>query len=297
MNAAMSSMLAKRWPVLIRREFWEHRALWIMPLVIAALYLLSCIFVGSADLVRAPRSPMYVNGSPILFAQLIFTTVLFALTSLVIFFYLVDCLYTERKDRSILFWKSLPVSDTVTVLTKLAVALLIVPLGLFALALVTNLIAYVILYVGLHSRPVLGQFLNWDTAGWLHLNLTVLVYVFILALWYAPVAAYQLLVSAWAKSNVLLWTVLPPLILAIAEWRLLGTGYVWGTLRDRFGINLVGIATSGRTAHSGFGARPGVFDGVDVLGLLADPATWIGVVVAAVLVFAAIRIRRYRDDT
>jgi ABC-2 type transport system permease protein len=289
MNAAVSSMLAKRWPVLIRREFWEHRALWIMPLVVAGLYLLSCIFVGSADLLNASRGPLHVEGSPILFAQAVFTTVLFALTSLVIFFYLVDCLYTERKDRSILFWKSLPVSDTATVLTKLGVALLVVPLGLFVLALVTNLIAYVILYVGLHNHPVLGQFLRWDTVGWLHLNLLVLLYIFILALWYAPVVAYQLLVSAWAKSSVLLWTVLPPLILGIAEWRLLGTRYVGGVLRDRLGLDFFGVA-------SGFGRR-GLFDSIDVMGLLTTPEMWIGVLVAAGFVFAAIRIRRYRDDS
>jgi ABC-2 type transport system permease protein len=290
MNVA-TSMLAKRWPVLIRREFWEHRSLWILPLVVAALYLLSCVFVGSADLLSAARRPLHVEGSPILFAHVIFTTVLFALTSLVIFFYLVDCLYTERKDRSILFWKSLPVSDTATVLTKLAVALLIVPLGLFVLALVTNVIAFVILYVGLHGSPVLGPLVQWDTTGWLRLNLAMLGGVLILSLWYAPVAAYQLLVSAWAKSNVLLWTVLPPLILLLAEWRLLGTSYVAETLRDRLGINLVGVAASGRAGQMG------LFDSIDVFGLLTQPAMWIGLLVALGLVFAAIRIRRYRDDS
>jgi ABC-2 type transport system permease protein len=290
MNAA-HALLAKRWPVLVRREFWEHRSLWILPLVVAGLYLLSSAIVGSADLMSAQRTPLHVNGSPVLFAQMMFTTVLFALTSLVIFFYLVDCLYTERKDRSILFWKSLPVSDTATVLTKLAVALLIVPLGLFVLAFVTNLIAFAILYVGLHSHPVLGQLVRWDSAGWLRLNLTVLIDIFILALWYAPVAGYQLLVSAWAKSNVLLWTVLPPLFLLLAEWRLSGTRYVAQTLRDRLGINLVGIAASGGPGSSG------LVGGIDVLGLLTAPAMWIGVLVAAGLVFAAIRIRRYRDDS
>jgi ABC-2 type transport system permease protein len=290
MNVA-ASMLAKRWPVLIRREFWEHRALWIMPLVVAGLYLVSCIFVGSADLQTARQRPLAFEGSPILFAQIVFTTVLFALTSLVIFFYLVDCLYTERKDRSILFWKSLPVSDSATVLAKLLVALLVVPLGLFVLALVTNLLAFVILYIGLHSSPMFGPLVRWDTAGWLRLNVSMLGSIFILALWYAPVAAYQLLVSAWAKSNVLLWTVLPPLLLLIGEWRLLGTSHVAETLRDRLGINLVGVAASGRAGGNG------LFDSIDVFGLLRTPEMWIGLAIAAALVFAAIRIRRYRDDS
>src|SRR5262249_37180498 len=111
MNAA-TSPFAKGWPVLVRRELWEHRSLWIAPLVVAALYLITCVVTSSFAAHRGPRGPLMIDGSPILYAQLMFTAVLFALMSIVIFFYLADCLYAERKDRSILFWKSLPVSDT-----------------------------------------------------------------------------------------------------------------------------------------------------------------------------------------
>jgi ABC-2 type transport system permease protein len=293
---AVPAPLAKGWPVLIRREFWEHRSLWIAPLVVAALYLVACLITASFGTTRTSGGPLHVSGSPVLFAQLMFTAVLFALMSIVIFFYLADCLYAERRDRSILFWKSLPVSDTATVLTKLAVALLIVPLGLYVLAFVTNLVAFVILYVRLHNDAVLGQLVTWDTTSWLRLNGIMLVSIFVLALWYAPVAAYQLLVSAWAKGSVLVWTVLPPLVLIFGERLLFGTWYVAETLRDRVGINIAGVAASGRATRGASGPR-GLFDSIDVFSLLTAPAMWIGVAIAAGLVFGAIRIRRYRDDS
>jgi hypothetical protein len=143
---------------------------------------------------------------------------------------------------------------------------------------------------------VLGPFVTWDTAGWLRLNGVVLVCVFIVALWYAPVVAYQLLVSAWAKSSVLVWTVLPPLVLIFGERFLFGTWTVAAVLRDRLGINIAGIAASGRATRAAFGPR-GLFDSIDVVSLLTAPAMWIGVAVAAGLVFGTIRIRHYRDDT
>ncbi|HEU4624966.1 MAG TPA: hypothetical protein VFS52_09405 [Steroidobacteraceae bacterium] len=294
--STVPAVLAKGWPVLVRREFWEHRALWIAPLVLAALYLAACFMPGAFGLGGVPRGPLHIDGSPLLFAQLMFTSVLFALMSVVVFFYLADCLYAERKDRSILFWKSLPVSDAATVLTKLVVALLIVPLGVFLVAFVTNLLAFGILYVRLHGNAALAPLMSWDTAGWLRLNGIVLVYIFVLALWYAPVAAYQLLISAWAKGSALVWTVLPPLILVLGERFIFGTHYIGGALRDRFGINLAGIAASGRAMRAAVGGRR-LFDGIDVIGLLTTPAMWIGIAVAAGLLFGAIRIRRYRDDT
>src|SRR5207237_6710040 len=100
---------AKTFPVLVRREFWEHRALWMAPLAMAALYLIVCLIPGSAGIgLGGPGRHAADDGSmmPIIYVQLIFTGVLFALMSVVVFFYLSDCLYAERKDRSILFWKS-----------------------------------------------------------------------------------------------------------------------------------------------------------------------------------------------
>ena len=101
---------------LVRREFWEHRALWLAPLVVAALLALS-VTIGRLhiELDDAERlgsglqQQQQVAVSTII--QLVLAVPLYIVVIFVGSFYLLDCLYAERKDRSILFWKSLPVSD------------------------------------------------------------------------------------------------------------------------------------------------------------------------------------------
>lgn len=246
---------------------------------------------------------VHVNGDSSLlltWLQLAFTGVLFALMSVVLFFYLADCLYAERKDRSILFWKSLPVSDAATVTTKLLVALLVVPLGLYVLSIVTNLVAFAILSIRLRSDAVFGQFVHWNGTAWLRLNALLLIDALVLALWYAPLAAYQMLVSAWARSSVFVWTVLPPLVLIFGERLLFGTWHVAQVIGDRLGFGFTALGRPGPLMR--YGAEPafssgGVFDRIDASALLTAPALWIGLAVAVAFVLATIRIRRYRDDS
>lgn len=293
-------MNAKVFPVLIRREFWEHRVLWMAPLVIAALYVLACFIPGAGIHVNGDmRAPVSAQTAPFLYVQLLFTAALFALMSLVVFFYLADCLYAERKDRSILFWKSLPVSDASTVLSKLVVALIITPLGVYVLALVTNLVAFGILFARFHNNALLQPFVQWDTGAWLHMYGVLLLDVAVLALWYAPVAAYQLLVSAWAKGSVFVWTILPPLIVVFGERLVLGTWRTASIISQRLGISFGGIGGSGapRGQISATLGAQGVLDRIDATGLLLTFDMWIGVAIAAALIFATVRIRRYRDDT
>ena len=60
-------------------------------------------------------------------------------TTLVAVFYCLDALYGERRDRSILFWRSLPVSDTVAVLTKASIPIVgILPLLTFVIAIAVD---------------------------------------------------------------------------------------------------------------------------------------------------------------
>ena len=128
---------------LVRREFWEHRALWVAPAVVAALMVLGALFASVKY--RAPHADLSGDQGPwngmTLFAvmQGFVSSPLSLVTSIVLLFYLLDCLYAERKDRSILFFKSLPVSDGLTVLSKLLVALVIAPLGVYALGLLASL--------------------------------------------------------------------------------------------------------------------------------------------------------------
>src|SRR5689334_1376487 len=129
---------------LIRREFWEHRYLWLAPVVVAALLALSPL-IGHAALDLPPFGAAENRVALSTLVQWGLWVPLCVVMSFCLAYYLLDCLYAERRDRSILFWKSLPVSDSLTVGSKVLVAIAIVPLGVFLLALLTHLVFSTIL--------------------------------------------------------------------------------------------------------------------------------------------------------
>ena len=277
---------------LVRREFWEHRWMWIVPLSIAAAIVAAAMFphgdmqIDHGDMTLQRRMEMFA-----LFHSAL-TLPQFLLLAVLLPYYLLDCLFAERKDRSILFWKALPISDAQTVLSKLLVALVIVPLGVFALTLVTDLAAWSILAVRLRDSPAAGGFLSWDTGVWLQTQALILVAVVVVALWYAPIAAYLLLVSAWAKRSPFLWAVLPPLGLMIAERIALDSHGFHAFLAYR--LNGIWGVLGGHSAHAGAAAR--VMPGLHPVAAFADIDLWLGLAAAAGLVWLTIRVRRHQDD-
>jgi len=205
-------------PILIRRELWEHRSLWIVPLVVAGLVVMAAMFPGAGvQIDRADLNEAQKHVALFAVFHSALTVPQFLLLAVVLPFYLLDCLYAERKDRSILFWKSLPVSDAQTVLSKLVVALAVVPLGVYVLTIVTDVAASGILAVRFRNSEILSSLMRWDTGVWLHTQGFILAALVVVMLWYAPVAAYLLLVSAWAKRNVILWATVPPLLAMALE--------------------------------------------------------------------------------
>lgn len=285
---------------LIRRELWEHRVLWIAPLVAAALLI--AVALGGHAQVEVPRDvALDDRGRLALFALMQWAFVLpqYLLMLIVLFFYLLDCLYAERRDRSILFWKSMPVSDGQTVASKLLTALLVVPLGVFVLALLADLVFAAI--IGLRFGDA-SAFVAWDTHTWLKLQALMLFGLMIAMLWYAPVAAWLLLISAWARRNLFLWAVLPPVFAVMLERIALGTDRIGDFLRYRlFGIwRELGVREGlGDALRIGGERLPRVdrlFDVIDASPVLGDPHLWLGLLFAAALVRVTIRIRRRRDD-
>ncbi|TLY71830.1 MAG: hypothetical protein E6K47_00355 [Gammaproteobacteria bacterium] len=285
--------------VLIRRELWEHRALWIAPLVVAALMVCGAVVASlKYHLTHGDMSGEDRPGGMAMFAvmQGAASMPLSVVSLIVVGFYLLDCLYAERKDRSILFWKSLPVSDGKTVVSKLLVALLVVPLGVFALGLLLSLLFTVIWEVNAalgRVPPIPG----WDMLGWLKAEIALLACLIVGVLWYAPYAGYLLLVSAWARRTPFLWAILPPVVAQIVEHFTFDTHYV----RDLLAYRTYGIwPTLFGHMHLGRGRAFALSSALDQLHLraaLGDIDLWLGVALAAALVFAAARIRRYRDDT
>jgi ABC-2 type transport system permease protein len=299
---------------LLKRESWEHRSLFWVPLVTATLIVLTAIIstnvAGSinveldgddvnffATLSQDGRAQAELFG--VWMSSLIIPII--AVTLVVLFFYLLDSLYAERKDRSILFWKSLPVSDGATVLSKAAMALVAVPLWVWLLSLVTGLLVFAIVAVKVSGSPIapLG---NFHFGTWIVLQLTLLQNLFIASLWYAPIAAYLLLVSVWAKRAPFLWAVLPPALLIFFEKIAFDSSYVAKVVGRRLSGYFEAIGPSMRIDTDEAGTATLIdsirqaYEGLSAASLLAEPAIYLGLAVAAIMVFVSIRLRRWRDD-
>lgn len=310
----MSPLLDRPFMVLVRRELWEHRSLIWAPLAMALTIIVLSLLgaaqdialpgvVRDADELRDFLSTLMVG---LLVPQLLVGLV-------VVFIYLLDCLFTERRDRSILFWKSLPVSDAQTVLSKLFVALVAMPLWIWALSLVVGLVVFGVLAAKVSGTPAaaLG---TWHGEDWLALQATLLGKLAVAALWYLPVAGWLLLVSVLAKRAPFLWATLPFLAVAIAERVVLGSNSVAAFVVGRLfglgqGLFSISAKTTTTTTTDGAGGSVVVesvthsqsmdseFSLFAVPEVLASPGLWIGVAVGAALVYAAIRVRQRSDDS
>ncbi len=199
--------------LLIRRELWEHRSLWIAPLITAGVVIVAALFgqfgvgpemtrINGAGLDAQINSPQVAHAGAI--AMVSVATFLTGISGLVVFSYLLDSLFSERKDRSILFWKSLPVSDTETVLSKFAVAMLVVPALVLALAVLLQPLLVGIMYLRFEMlRPFFGTGLFSGTLVGLG---RVAISGLFAALWFAPLATYLMLASVAAKlSHIWCW--------------------------------------------------------------------------------------------
>ncbi len=275
------------------REFWEHRALWIAPLAVEGLVAVSLLIgrinLGLPDQVLTPQQKVAIFS----IAQWALAQPLFAVTTIVVGFYLLDCLYAERKDRSILFWKSLPVSDGLTVGSKCLVAAVIVPLGVFVLATVANLVLAAIL-----AARIPGV-LSWSSYEWLRTEAVLLIEVTLAVLWYAPIAAALLLFSAWIKRSPILWATIVPVLAPIIERIALGTDYLFRF--EQYRINGIWHRLAlGANVFGSFQHLPPVgivLEAFNLRGAFTDIDLWLGVIAAIAMAYGAARVRRYRDDT
>jgi ABC-2 type transport system permease protein len=288
--AAMSATRPMYWSV--RRELWENRSTYIAPLIVAAFQVIGFAIstIGLADRRRAvllldPAHQRAAIEQPYDLAAMMMIFIVF----IVGVFYCLDALHGERRDRSILFWKSLPVSDLTTVLSKVTIPLVVLPLIAFALVVCVQLIMLLMSSANLLMHGVS------PATTWAHFpvfqNWLVLLYGLIaIALWHAPIYGWLILVSGWARRATFLWAVLPLIVIQIFEKITFGTSYFGKLLQHRlmgFAPHAFGFHGKGHpTIDSLAQLTPGRY--------LGSPGLWIGLLVAAAFVFAAVRLRRYR---
>lgn len=291
---------------LLRREFWEHRAILIAPLITAAVILVGAL---TQTLIQPAQDP--TRTPEMLAVQATWFIACFALPFLIVngfvaLFYLMDSLYGERKDRSVLFWRSLPVSDTAAVSAKLITALVVAPcLAALTAAATMPLITLVfkIYFAGQHfsALPVM-----WNPPQFLDAIVLWFYATAVGVFWFFPVCAWFLAVSAWAPKNPFLWGLVPPAALFAVE-KLVRDGRSWlgeqifdridGWLPLAFHVPSSGAVAKGAEAANRHWTVPAhLFDLIDPRPLLASPGLWIGIAVGLLLAFAAVQGRRYRTE-
>ena len=282
---------------LVRREFWENRAIWVIPTVLGAFLILVALF-GKVDLMAIPSQlPSQAVGGGFLLAA---AGTFFVVMGIYSTWYLLDCLYADRKDRSVLFWKSMPISDATTVMSKLATALIVIPVVYFAAADLTSLLMAFILSV---RARALGSAL-WHADLWLQLQVLWLYVIVTSAIWYLPIAAYLLVVSAWARRAVMLWSILPPIALVLAERWFFGTHVIAKQLGTRlFGAGELafrdaqGCCSWVTTVDEKAIRTPAnIWGFLNPGGFLSSPETWIGVAIGAALIVCAVQLRMRRSE-
>lgn len=321
--------------LLLRREFWEHKGGFFWAPIwaggISLLLTLMALIFGEVAMRRESISGMKVNGQVMIngldlrlitekmspedvqkladgislsTASAMFWPLL--VLGFVVFFYCLGSLYDERKDRSVLFWKSLPVSDRDTVLSKALSALVVAPTLAIAVGIACMVAFLLVLSVFVllhHGNPFV---LLWSPDNLLANAGVAIAAIPVYALWALPSAGWLLLCSAWSKSKPFLWAIMIPVFA--------GVFISWFDLMNLFNLDSSWFWKN-VVAHLLGGVFPGTWftvmdlDGMQakelgnhlvllksLYSVLATPQLWIGAGAGIAMIAAAIRLRRWRDD-
>jgi ABC-2 type transport system permease protein len=286
--AALSATRPLYWSV--RRELWENRSIYIAPLAAAAVFLVGFLIsmIHLPQRMRALSTLDPAHQRQAIAMPYDMAAALLMLTAMIVgAFYCLGALHGERRDRSILFWKSLPVSDLTTVLSKAIIPIVLLQLLSFAITVALQFIM-LLLSTAVLSASGGNVATLWTQLSFFHMSLGLLYHlVTVHALWYAPFYGWMLLVSAWARRAAFLWAALPLLAIGAFEKIVFNTQHFVALLENRL--------TGGAEAMT----MPGTFPMDPMTHLtpgnyLISPGLWLGLAFTALCLAAAIRLRRYR---
>ncbi len=238
----------------IKRELWENKGGFIYtPLIITGLYLFiglgviiyfsesigahhsvqdsalkiecngnPCVNGGGPELFNAVTS---VGSSPDAFGEIILgamyvnCALLSVVLSIALTTYILRCLFDDRKNNEILFWRSMPVSETTNVLVKLGMQLLVAP---FIVLLINELVTVAYFVAGLivfasHGVPLSYLLASVANGKVIYIPLQICYENIFGLLMLMPVIGYFLFSSALAKKSPFLTSALIPVILIIVD--------------------------------------------------------------------------------
>lgn len=297
---------------LVRRELWEHRAIYIAPLVIALVMSLMSLtgqvtisaFGHEVDLaIIGASSAGEIERQAAITAILMVFTSIFALGAwILMIFYSLDALYAERRDKSILFWRSLPVTDAETVISKLLTAVLVIPLTAFAFVVVTHLLNLILWSIWLSIQGGDAGHILWSAAPLFDNWAATLIIAVAMPLWLSPLIGWFLFVSAFTRRSPLLIAFLPMFVVPMLEKLVSSTSLFWDAIFVRSvrpplfkGIDVSRIFDEDNFQIAADTAS--LLAKIDLARFLSSPSMWLGLVVCGLFTTAAIYIRRYRDES
>jgi ABC-2 type transport system permease protein len=221
--------------------------------------------------------------------------------SFVLFFYCLGALYDDRRDRSILFWKSLPISDTSTVLSKVVSATILAPVIAAVIGVIMGLLLLLILATTLafHGANV------WQLLTLAHpfrVIANVVGYIPLYLLWALPSVGWLLFCSAWSRSKPFLWAIVVPVVAGVMVWwfDIMGlfdqsTAWFWTHVVVRGLLSVCPLVIFVLEPQDRYGTHS--LDLIQSYQALGNLNLWIGAVVGAGLIAGAIWFRRWRDDS
>jgi len=327
-----------KFKLLLKREFWEHKGgfFWA-PLIAGGVFLLLTLMgMVTTEVVRqrAATRAIDINGAHVQIGGLNLSMLTehlkpedirqlggaidmslfmaggipFLVLGFVVFFYALGSLYDDRKDRSVLFWKSMPLSDSQTVLSKVASATLVAPLlaaiaGIVTMAALMLLLTLFVLLNGGNPMTLL-----WGPSSPASVVATFIAGIPVYAAWALPTVGWLMLCSAWARSKPFLWAVVIPVFLGVfiswfdlLQFFNLDTAWYWKQIFVRsigstFPMTWIGNIHVANQLTGGPADLGHVVSIPTMYSLFATPQMWIGIVAGALMIAGAIRLRRWRDE-
>ena len=298
---------------LIRREIWEHRSIYVTPIAIAVIMTLVSMagmvtvsafnkevelaifgasnIAGEAE--RRAALTMFFLGTSWVF--------LLALGILTIF-YALDSLYAERKDKSILFWRSLPVTDAETVVSKLLTAIVVIPVVTVVAIIVTHLANLIISSIWIAMKGGDAGHLIWSSVPLFDNWVAALVVTVAGAIWMSPFVGWFLFVSALTKRSPLLMAFMPLAVIPLIEWIVFRSSLFADAVFSRGGMlplfrgmDLERYFDEDRMRVNG--EVLSLLRHIDLVKFFSSPSLWAGLLVCAIFTTGAIYVRRYRDES
>ena len=233
--------------------------------------------VSSVSRIDIVRTGLLVLGFPILL------TVGFGLLA-----YSLSTFADERKDRSLIFWRSLPVSDLTTVLSKVFTVTLVVPLMVLPYIILLQLVSMTSASIFFATNDIVS--FGWLWGSYIFTDWFRIIFsLWAQSLWSLPLFLWLMLAGTYAARPIA-GAIVPPVILIVLEGIIFKTNLVLTFIENRIGF------WSRADSFPKEYQELRVVDVSDILLLFSTQAFWIGILASVILVAGIVYVRSSNSD-